>query len=188
MTCTKHPCSSVARACPQAQVKSRAALRAWLADTHATAGPVWPVVNKQPSPHCLPWGDAVAKLLCRGSIDSVTRRVDDAGSSYRVLPRTPASARSAMRVTQAGKALIAAALVKGMWAVLDDVDRLEVPGDLAAALGEALRPAWDRYPRCVKRGTLAWIKTAKSAPTRATRIDDVVASARHGPRPSPFRR
>jgi uncharacterized protein YdeI (YjbR/CyaY-like superfamily) len=74
-----------------------------------------------------------------------------------------------------------------MWSFLDDVERGEVPDDLAAALGE-LRPAWDAWPRSVTRGTLEWIKTAKTEATRARRIADVAQSAAAGLRPAPFRR
>lgn len=186
-------------AAPQIEVKSRAALRAWLAENHATASTVWLVLWKKPSPHYIPFGDVVEELLCWGWVDSVTRGVDEARSSYRISPRNRKSAWSAVNkakveaaraagaMTPAGEALIAAAQANGMWEFLDDVERLEVPGDLATALGD-LRPVWEDYPRSVKRGTLEWIKTAKTDPTRAKRIADVVHSARDGLRPSPFRR
>lgn len=57
-------------------------------------------------------------------------------------------------MTPAGEALIAAAQRNGMWCFLDDVERLEVPADLGAALYTAdLRTAWEAYPRSVKPGT-----------------------------------
>ena len=186
---------------PQIEVKSRAELRAWLARNHTTATTVWLVVYKKHSPHHLPWGDAVEELLCWGWVDSVTRRVDDARSSYRISPRNPKSAWSAVNkakvnaarasgaMTPAGEAVIEAAKANGMWTFLDDVERLEVPDDLAAALAQSgSSPIWEAYPRSVKRGALEWIKTAKTDPTRAKRIADVVTSARQGLRPSPFRR
>lgn len=74
------------------EVKSRAALRAWLAENHATETSVWLVVYKKPSPHYLPWGEVVEELLCWGWIDSVTRKVDEARWSYRISPRNPISA------------------------------------------------------------------------------------------------
>jgi len=43
--------------------------------------------------------------------------------------------REAGRMQPAGEARIAAALANGMWTFLDDVERLEVPDDLGAALG-----------------------------------------------------
>ena len=90
-------------------------------------------------------------------------------------------------MTAAGEAKIAAAIANGMWDFLNDVDALIAPDDLVAALGDA-RPAYDAYPKSIKRGTLEWIKTAKTVPTRAARIADVVASAGQGLRPKPFRR
>jgi len=96
-------------------------------------------------------------------------------------------ARASGAMTESGEALIAAAQANGMWTFLDDVERLEVPDDLAAALG-ADRPVWDGWPRSVRRGTLEWIKTAKRPETRAKRVSDVKNSATAGLRPSPFRR
>ena len=95
--------------------------------------------------------------------------------------------RTAGRMTPAGEAAIARAEANGMWTFLDDVERGEVPEDLAAALG-ALRPVWEGWPRSVRRGTLEWIKTAKGEATRRKRIADVAESAAKGMRPSPFRR
>ncbi|MEX0311621.1 MAG: YdeI family protein [Tateyamaria sp.] len=189
----------MAKDAPHIEVKSRGDLRAWLSENHATATSVWLVVYKKPSPHYLPWGDAVEELLCWGWVDSVTRKVDDVRSSYRISPRSEKSAWSAVNkakvesarasgaMTPAGEARIAAAKANGMWTFLDDVERLDVPDDLAAALG-TLRPVWDSYPRSIKRGALEWIKTARTALTRAKRIEDVVTSAAQNLRPSPFRR
>ena len=50
------------------------------------------------------------------------------------------------------------------------------------------RATWDGWPRSVRRGTLEWIKTARTGATRAKRIADVTGSAARGQRPSPFRR
>ena len=183
----------------QVEVKSRADLRAWLKVNHVTSDSVWLVVYKKHTNHYLPWGEAVTELLCWGWIDSVTRKVDEDRSSYRIAPRNPKSAwsainkakveeaRAAGQMTPAGEALIAEAKQNGMWTFLDDVERLEAPQDLLTALGD-LSTVWDAYPKSVKRGTLEWIKTAKTAPTREKRIMDVVMSAKEGLRPSPFRR
>ena len=183
----------------EVEVKSRAELRAWLAENHTRTEGVWLVVYKKHTDHYLPWGDAVSELLCWGWVDSVTRKVDADRSSYRIAPRNPKSAWSAVNkakveearaagmMTPAGEALIAAAQDNGMWVFLDDVERLERPDDLTVALGD-LGSVWDNYPKSVKRGTLEWIKTAKTEATRRKRIEDVVSSAQSGLRPSPFRR
>jgi len=179
-------------------VESRAALRDWLAANTTNPG-VWIASYKKHHPRYLPWAQAVEELLCWGWIDGQVAALDADRMRHRCAPRSPRSAWSAVnkeivarmraegRMTPAGEAAIAVAEANGMWAFLDDVDRLEVPGDLDAALGP-LRPVWDGWPRSVRRGTLEWIKTAKGAATRATRIADVVESAGQGLRPSLFRR
>lgn len=175
-----------------------AELRAWLATHHASAASQWLVTYKKHTPHYLSWNDLVSELLCWGWIDSRTRKVDEDRTSVLIAPRNPRSAWSAINkakvaelrasgeMTEAGEALIAAAEANGMWTFLDDVEQLEVPEDLMAALGRL--DGWEAYPRSVKRGTLEWIKTAKTAPTRAKRIADVRDALAQGLRPSPFRR
>ncbi len=160
---------------------------------------MWLVTWKKGSPHYLAYGDLIQELLCWGWIDSQTRGVDDVRTSVLIAPRDPksawsavnkahvAEARAAGQMTEAGEALIRVAEESGMWSFLDDVDRLERPADLDAALGDRV-VGWEAWPRSVKRGTLEWIKTARTEPTRAKRIADVVASLDAGLRPSPFRR
>jgi uncharacterized protein YdeI (YjbR/CyaY-like superfamily) len=184
---------------PVVTVASRAALRDWLEAHHGQAEGVWLATYKKHHPGHLPWLEAIEELVCFGWIDAVVQRVDDDRAAHLVAPRKPGSAWSALnkeivarmraggRMTKAGEAAIAVAEANGMWTFLDDVERLEVPRDLAEALGD-LRPVWDEWPRSVKRGTLEWIKTAKTRPTRDKRIADVVESGAQGTRPSPFRR
>ena len=184
----------------EVEVRSREELRAWLRDNHASAGTCWLVVYKKHSDHYLPWGEVVSELLCWGWIDSVTRKVDADRTSVRISPRSPSSAWSAVNkakveearaaglMTPAGEAAIEVAVSSGMWTFLDDVERLEVPEDLASALDGDRRAVWDAYPRSVKRGTLEWIKTARSGVTRARRIAEVSRATRAGERPAPFGR
>lgn len=92
-------------------------------------------------------------------------------------------------MTPAGEAKIAIAQANGQWDFPNDVDALIAPDDLLSALGAAgQRAFWEAMPRSVRRGTLEWIKTAKTPATRGKRIADVVTSAGAGLRPSPFRR
>lgn len=180
-------------------VKSRAELRDWLAANHAVSPGVWIATYKKHTPHYLPWAQAVEELLCWGWVDGQVAALDSQRMRHRCAPRNPRSAWSAVnkdvvtrmryegRMTAAGEAAISTAVENGMWGFLDDVERGEVPSDLAVALGE-LRAVWDAWPRSVTRGTLEWIKTAKTASTRTRRIADVVDSASAGVRPSIFRR
>ena len=148
----------------------------------------------------MPYEPQVEELLCWGWIDSVTRALDADRSMILIAPRRVTSAwsvinkahvdraRASGAMTPAGEARIAAAIANGQWTFLDDVERLEMPPDLAAALESGRRAAWDAYPRSVKRGCLEWIKTAKTAPTRASRIAEVAKDAASGLRPRLFRR
>lgn len=184
---------------PILTVRSRAELRAWLADHHADPGPVWLACYRPHHPDTISPEQSTEELLCWGWINSIPRALDADRSMILISPRKPGSAWSAVNkrlvdqarassaMTPAGEARIAAALADGSWSFLDDVEALEVPPDLAAALG-SLHEVWDGWPRSIKRATLEWIKTAKTDKTRAARIADVTASATQGLRPSPFRR
>lgn len=184
---------------PSVEVKSIEALWRWLAAHHGQAQSVWLVFFKKHTPHALSYDTVIDALLCWGWVDSRTLKVDADRSGLLIAPRNPKSAWSAVnkgkvarlraegRMQPAGEALIAAAQANGMWAFLDDVERLEVPPDLATALGP-LSGVWEDWPRSVKRGTLEWVKTAKRPETRSKRIANVVQSASDGLRPSPFRR
>jgi uncharacterized protein YdeI (YjbR/CyaY-like superfamily) len=148
----------------------------------------------------MPHEPQVEELLCWGWIDSVTRALDADRSMILIAPRRVTSAWSAINkahvdrarasgaMTPAGEAKVAAAVANGQWSFLDDVERLEIPADLAAALAGGGRAAWDAYPRSVKRGCLEWIKTAKTTLTRAARIAEVAQDAASGLRPRLFRR
>ena len=184
---------------PVVTVPSRAALRDWLAANHAQADAIWLATYKKHHPDHLPWRDAVEELLCWGWIDAVSQKVDDDRSAHLVARRKPGSAwsrvnkdlvesvRASGAMTGHGEAAIAISVENGMWTFLDDVEAGVVPDDLAAALGDH-RAVWDDWPRSVTRGTLEWIKQAKTEGTRAKRIADVAESAANGLRPSPFRR
>lgn len=186
---------------PILTIRTRDDLRAWLSENHATHGSVWLATYKKHHPDYLAYEPMVEELLCWGWIDSVTRALDADRSMLLISRRNPKSAwsainkahveraRAAGRMTPAGEALITAAQANGMWSFLDDVERLECPPDLVQALESTGTTAfWAALPRSVKRGTLEWLKTAKSPETRTKRLTDITSSAQANLRPSPFRR
>lgn len=190
-----------AKEAPILTIRTRVDLRTWLAANHATHGSVWLATYKKHHPDYLAYEPVVEELLCWGWIDSVTRTLDADLSMILISRRNPKSAWSAINkahvlrarasgaMTAAGEALIATAQANGMWAFLDDVERLEVPPDLAAALElSGTTVFWTALPRSIKRGTLEWLKTAKTLETREKRIADITGSAAQNLRPSPFRR
>jgi uncharacterized protein YdeI (YjbR/CyaY-like superfamily) len=75
-----------------------------------------------------------------------------------------------------------------MWDFLNDVEALIDPPDLTEALQGRAAEVWAAHPKTVKRGTLEWIKMAKTPATRAARIAEVAGSAAQGLRPKIFRR
>jgi uncharacterized protein YdeI (YjbR/CyaY-like superfamily) len=186
---------------PVVTIRSRADLRDWLVAHHAESGTVWLCIHKKPSPDHVPYVVVVEELLCWGWIDSLPRSLDAERSLLMVAPRNPKSAWSAINkahverarasgaMTPAGEAKIALAMASGKWDFLNDVDALVVPDDLVQALTASGGMAvWDAYPRSIRRGTLEFIKTAKTPATRAARIDEVSSSAAQGLRPKNFRR
>ena len=186
---------------PILTIRTRPELRAWLQANHATSKAVWLASYKKHHPDYLAYEPQVEELLCWGWIDSVTRALDANRSMILVAPRNPKSAWSAINkahverarasgaMTPAGEAKIVIAQARGMWDFLNDVDALIDPPDLTTALrATGMEGFWAALPRSVRRGTLEWVKTAKTPETRAKRIRDVTESARQGLRPSPFRR
>lgn len=185
---------------PRIEIRSRDDLRAWLSVPHAAgAGAHWPVLRKKHAARHVPLVGVVEKLLCRCWIDSVPHALDADRSKLLMAARNPGSALSAVNrdhvararargaTTAAGEAAIAAAHANGMWQFLDDVERLDVPDDLAIVQGIA-RPTRDVFPRSLRRGALEWLKTARRPATRSARIADIAESASAGQRPRPFRR
>ena len=173
---------------------SRDDWRAWLAEHHETAGGCWLEYAKKAAPRGVPRvgvDEAIEEALCFGWIDSKPRRVDEHFSSLYFAPRRAGSGWSALnkdrvarmiaagRMTAAGQAKIDAAQTDGSWSLLDRVDALVVPDDLAAALA-VHPPAADHFaafPKSVRRGILEWIVQAKRPATRAKRIEETATLA-----------
>jgi uncharacterized protein YdeI (YjbR/CyaY-like superfamily) len=77
-----------------------------------------------------------------------------------------------------------AAKADGSWTLLDDVEDLVVPPDLASALDavDDARRNWDGFPRSARRGILEWIVQARTPATRAKRIQATAEQAGRGQR------
>ena len=173
-------------------VESARELRDWLAANGDRAGSIWLVTWKKGSGRGhVARGEIVDECLCAGWIDSLPRKLDARRTMLRLSPRRPTSAWSGVnkrrvarlerdgRVTDAGRRAIERAKANGAWSFLDDIDRLEIPVDLGAALDArpGARRRFERFPDSSKRGILEWIKTAKRPATRARRIADTAAKA-----------
>jgi uncharacterized protein YdeI (YjbR/CyaY-like superfamily) len=187
---------------PMAGPFDRAGWRAWLIANHATSSGVhlvsWRTGSGRTS---VPYADAVEEALCVGWIDSVGGKLDvDRGLQW-FSPRRSKSgwARSnkerverliaAGLMLPAGLAAIEEAKRNGTWSLLDDVENLVVPDDLAAAMNAnpPAREHWDAFSRSPRRAILEWIAQAKRPETRAKRIAEAAEHAARNERPPQFR-
>lgn len=169
----------------------------WLERHHDTSPGVfvvtWRTPTGRPAP---PYETLVEHALCFGWIDGRTQRLDDERTMQWFTRRKPRSGwarpnkERIERLTEAGKlqasgiAMIEAAKADGSWTLLDSVELLEVPDDLAAAF--AARPGardyWDGLPRSPRREMLQWIAFARTTATRDRRIGEIADAAALGER------
>lgn len=176
----------------QVTVTSRAAWRAWLCKHHTQRESIWLVTyKKHTGRRHVPSSVIAEEALCFGWIDSLPRKLDDDRTMLRISPRQPGSIWSKINkqrvarlikaglMTPAGQAVIDRAKQDGSWTIYDDCEQLVIPADLAAALAAA-PPAADNFTAfspSVKKALLWWIKSAKRAPTRQKRIEEVASKA-----------
>ena len=169
--------------------------RAWLADHAATAGGVWLVSWRKPTGRpAIGYEDAVLVALAYGWIDSRQVRLDEQRSMLYFSPRLRGSGwartnklrierlRREGRMTPAGERIIAEAQADGSWTLLDEVEDLVVPPDLADAL--AAHPAaadhWAAFPPSTRRRLLEWIVQARQPSTRRRRVEQTAVAAAVG--------
>jgi uncharacterized protein YdeI (YjbR/CyaY-like superfamily) len=183
---------------PLVQPDDRAAWRAWLEANHATARGVWLVSWRPRSGRVsLDYEAAIEEALCFGWVDSTGGRVDDERGKLYFAPRKARSVWAASnkarverliregRMTPAGLAVIELAKANGSWEILDSVERLEVPADLAAALAASPAAAanFAAFTPSARKLFLGAIALARRPETRARRIRTVVEAAARNERP-----
>ena len=177
---------------PLVPVDDRATWRAWLEANHATARGAWMVTWRPGSGRVgLDYGEAVEEGLCFGWVDGTAGRLDDGRGKQYFAPRKPRSAWSASNKTRverlirdgqmapAGLAAIERAKANGSWEVLVTAERLEVPEDLAAALGTPPVAAvnFAAFPPSARKQMLSWVALAQRPETRAARITTIAEAA-----------
>ena len=182
---------------PQVHAETVDEWRGWLVEHHATATGVWLVSWKRPTGRpAVPYQEAVEEALTVGWIDATKRSLDDERSAQYFARRKPGSGwartnkerlvrlEAEGRMLPAGTAVVDAAKADGSWTLLDDVENLVVPADLAAALDAhpGALAHWEAYPKSVKRLHLVWLLQAKRPATRATRVEEVARRAAAGER------
>lgn len=181
----------------QVLVSSRAEWREWLEANADTSPGIWLVMprrgNDDPAPT---YDEVVEEALCFGWIDSTVRTRDERVALQLLTPRKPSSTWSASNkerlarlipaglMTERGLRVVEAAKANGSWEILDSVERLEVPDDLAAALDAdpAARAYFDGMPPGVRKQNLYFVISARRPGTRAARIAKIVTAAGEGRR------
>lgn len=178
---------------------SRAEWRAWLAAHQDDPTGIWLIVQKKGSALAgVKYDEAVEEALCFGWIDSRVRRLDEDRFEQWFSPRRPGGIWSqsnkerverlqqAGLMAPAGLARVRAAVADGSWGLLDDIEALAVPGDLAAAL-EAVGGAegFRGMPASMRKQLLYWVATARRPQTRGQRIAAVAEAAAQGRAPLP---
>lgn len=182
---------------PQLHAETVAEFGDWLASHHATMSGVWLVTwragTERPAPK---YDDTVMEALRYGWIDSTARVLDEQRRMQRFSPRRRGSGWSRSnkdrvarleeqgRLEPAGRAVIEAARADGSWELLDSVEALEVPDDLAAALASlpGAREQFDAFPPSARKAILQWIVMAKRPTTRERRVIDAAHKAARGER------
>ncbi|MEO0790703.1 MAG: YdeI/OmpD-associated family protein [Bacteroidota bacterium] len=173
-------------------IESAAELHSWLLKNFRNSESVWLVKWKKNSgmPY-FSYDEMVDELIAFGWVDSLPRKLDERQTMCRISPRNPKSNWSKVnkdraerllrkgRMHPAGLALVEQAKENGAWTFLDDVEQLIIPPDLESALSANKQAAFyfERFPKSSKRGILEWIKNAKRAPTRKSRIEETVNKA-----------
>jgi len=183
--------------CPASQQE----WRQWLIENHRSKQCVWLIYyKKKANVATLTWSEAVDQALCFGWIDSVRKSGDHDTFIQFFSKRKVNSVWSKINkgkviglidnglMTRAGLDSIEIAKQNGSWTILDDVEELHVPEDLARAFSK--RPGSEAYflslSRSARKAILQWLVTAKRSETRAKRIAEIAALAAQKLKPKQF--
>lgn len=180
-------------------VADPAALRAWLAEHHATSPGVRLVLGKVGgSVTTMTWATAVEELLCVGWIDGQAGKRDDESWTVRVTPRRPKGLWSARnvglverleaegRMLPAGSAQVEAAKADGRWAAAyAGPANMATPDDLAQAVAvdPAAQAMWAVLTKTNRYALIHRVTTVKRAETRTRKIAEAVAMLARGETP-----
>lgn len=181
--------------------RNRNAWRAWLEKNHESEHSVWLAYKKGVGDkRNITYVEAVEEALCFGWIDSKPIKLNEATTLQYFSKRNPKSNWSSLnkkRVAELTKAkmmhpsglrMVNLAKRSGTWTAFDEVDRLVIPEDLAAAFKNApvAFTNFDAFPKSVKKGILGWIHAARRAETRDKRIRQTVLLAARNERANQY--
>lgn len=172
--------------------------RRWLERNHLSTNSVWVVFysksSKKPS---VTWSQAVDVALCYGWIDSKKIKIDTDCSHQFFSRRKPGSTWSKInkqkveklleegKMRQAGIDAVEKAKQNGSWELLDQVEELLIPDDLAEALAQnpEAEAFYSSLSRSARKMILHWVTFAKRAETRDKRVAEVVKRTKQNLKP-----
>lgn len=176
--------------------------RDWLEEHHDKKPAIWLVYYKKGFDlSTLTWSEAVDEALCFGWIDSTRRPVDDKTFLQFFCRRKPKSVWSKINkekvkrlieqelMAPAGLESIKAAKQNGSWAILNEVEEVKVPRDLAAAFKThpGSKASFLSFSRSSRKAILQWLILAKRPETRQKRIVEIAELAAQKLKPKQFR-
>lgn len=176
--------------------------RQWLQNNHHRAPSVWLVYYRTSSGvSSLTHSEAVDEALCFGWIDSLRKSLDDERFIQFFTKRKPNSGWSKVNkakierlikaglMTEAGFTSIKTAKKNASWTVLDKVEKLSLPKDLAAAFKphRGAKAFFLGLSRSSRKALLQWVVLAKRPETRQSRINEVAVMAAQKLKPKQFR-
>lgn len=185
------------------QPASLAQWRQWLAQHHTRPQGIWLITYKKATGRQIfTFDEAIEVALCFGWIDSKPAKLDADRSMLWFAPRQPGTGWSKLnkdriarlitsgQMTEAGLAKIIAAKADGSWVLLDAIEALEIPADLAAEFANhpGSKENFENFPRSAKRGILEWIVQAKRPETRAKRVRETAELAAQNIRANQWKR
>ncbi|MEO0341341.1 MAG: YdeI/OmpD-associated family protein [Bacteroidota bacterium] len=166
----------------------------WLNENHQQEASVWLVTyKKHVEDKYVSRDDVLDELLCFGWIDGIRRKLDEYRTMQLISPRrvqhwakTYKDRATRLieegRMQAAGYQSIKDSKANGLWNFMDDVDALIQPKDLQQSFAQ-FPPAeenFNAFAPSTQRFILRWIKLAKTAKTRANRIDKTARLAQKG--------
>jgi uncharacterized protein YdeI (YjbR/CyaY-like superfamily) len=181
---------------------SRQDWRQWLKENHRLKQSVYLVYHKKKSniPSVI-YTDAVDEALCFGWIDSTRKSLEDDQFMQFFCKRKPNSVWSKVNkgkvqrlhdeglMTEAGYSCIETAKQNGSWEILDDVEELIIPKDLAKAFRNqrGSKEYFMSLSKSVRKSILQWLVLAKRSETRQNRIFEIAELASQQLKPKQFR-
>ncbi|WP_342331221.1 YdeI/OmpD-associated family protein [Pedobacter sp. FW305-3-2-15-E-R2A2] len=188
----------IATFCPASQQD----WREWLIENHSSKQSVWLVYYKKKcNVPTINYSDAVDEALCFGWIDSTKKSLDDDTFMQFFCKRKPNSVWSKINklkveqlinsglMTRAGLDRIEVAKQNGSWEILDGVEELNIPEDLAKALDTKSdsKAYFLSLSKSARKSILQWLVLAKRLETRHKRITEIVELAAKKMKPKQFR-